>query len=556
MRKIGIFVYSIGSCVLSIPAAAADLPARKGPPAFAVAPFFDWTGFYVGVSGAWSAGHTLTTQTLVQLPGGGAVLANRNDSRLGFSGLALGGQAGFNYQLPNRIVIGVETELEWTAAKLRVRDSDTQASIAPGGVNLTSTSERKGTGAANWLGSTRVRLGYAIPGGFLPYVTGGVAYTSLSANLLYVPAVFGFGPTQVTLGGGRAKRVGWTVGAGAEYAVTDNLSLKTEYLYSQFGGIAMPVATLNNFGGPPWFGTLVSGSIGLHTVRAGLNWRFGDSRMGATDPGAVSMNLPTGRGHSVLAAAASHDWTGFYVGVNGALSAGRARTSQTLSQSTGIGSANLSDTKSLFGFGGLALGGQAGFNYQLSNRIVMGVEADLQWTAAKVRTRVSRVQTTSIPGFASFWSADGGAAKGRVDWYGSTRARLGFTVRDHFLPYVTGGIAYASFAGNLDYATLGVVTTFTQGVGQASRIGWTLGAGAEYAMTNNLSFKTEYLYSQFGGLTMNMATLATALPIPPFPVAPPIIGTIRAGRIGLHTMRAGLNWKFGGARAEPINNRQ
>lgn len=536
-------------------ASAADLPVRKGPPAFAAAPSFEWTGFYVGVSGAWTAGHALATQTLVQMLGGGAMIANRNDTRLGFSGLALGGQAGFNYQLPSRIVLGVETDLEWTAAKARVRDSNTQVALTPGGTTLNFAAERIGAGVAEWAGSTRVRLGYSSHGGFLPYVTGGVAYAALRTNLFYAPAAFGLGPTSVTLGGGRATRIGWTLGAGAEYAVTDSLSLKTEYLYSQFGGVSAPVATLYFFGGAPAFGTLTTDRIGFHTVRAGLNWRFGGSRTNAVEPEALLADLPARKGPPISTAWAPRDWTGFYVGVNGALSAGGAQTSQTLAQPLGGGSVMMYGAKSLFGFGGIALGGQAGVNYQLSNRFVMGVEADLQWTAAKVRTRDSRVQTTIIPGLGAGWNAAGGVATGGANWYGSARVRLGYALRDRFLPYVTGGVAVASLAGNLNYAAVGgFTTTLTQGFGQASRIGWALGAGAEYALTDNLSFKTEYLYSQFGGLTMQMATLTT-VPLP-FPSPPPIVGTIRTDRIGLHTMRAGLNWKFGGARAAPIAPRR
>ena len=32
-----------------------------------------------------------------------------------------------------------------------------------------------------------------------------------------------------------STRVGWTIGAGAEYAVTNNITIKGEYLYADLG---------------------------------------------------------------------------------------------------------------------------------------------------------------------------------------------------------------------------------------------------------------------------------------------------------------------------------
>ena len=75
-----------------------------------------------------------------------------------------------------------------------------------------------------------------------------------------------------------------------------------------------------------------------------------------------------------------------------------------------------------------------------------------------------------------------------VNWMGSVRGRLGF-VADHALIYVTGGWAFADVdTGN---AALGISYADV-------RHGWTLGAGAEYALTDNLIGRFEYRYSGFG----------------------------------------------------------
>jgi uncharacterized membrane protein len=66
------------------------------------------------------------------------------------------------------------------------------------------------------------------------------------------------------------------------YALARNLSLKTEY-YSEYSGFSVPYqgSTIagNSFGPPAVIstqGTLGSGTVGIHLLRAGLNWTLGD----------------------------------------------------------------------------------------------------------------------------------------------------------------------------------------------------------------------------------------------------------------------------------------
>jgi outer membrane immunogenic protein len=59
---------------------------------------------------------------------------------------------------------------------------------------------------------------------------------------------------------------GWTVGAGLEYAMTHNLTFKTEYLYTELGSWD------HYWNNDPGYYT--STKLSFHTVRAGLNWKF------------------------------------------------------------------------------------------------------------------------------------------------------------------------------------------------------------------------------------------------------------------------------------------
>lgn len=184
---------------------AADLsiPYKAAP--FMPAPAFSWSGFYLGgaVGYAWGNDHLLEYFT-------------QNNAFTGFeqrystSG-ALGGIfAGGNYQF-GRTVIGVEGDIE--AANLRGSWSDPLVGGA-------------GNTVLKWQGSVRGRLGYAADSVLL-YGTGGVAFGNLSHT--YTNQLTGIDETTSSM------RTGWTAGAGVEYAVTQNMLLRAEYRYTDYG---------------------------------------------------------------------------------------------------------------------------------------------------------------------------------------------------------------------------------------------------------------------------------------------------------------------------------
>jgi len=79
----------------------------------------------------------------------------------------------------------------------------------------------------------------------------------------------------------------------------------------------------------------------------------------------------------------------------------------------------------------------------------------------------------------------------KVRWFGTLRTRTGVVV-DNLLLYATGGLALAKTRNSwqaVDESTL--TETFTD---SATRWGWTAGVGTEWALSNNLSIKSEALY--------------------------------------------------------------
>jgi outer membrane immunogenic protein len=254
----------------AVAAQAADLPTRKAPPApVYVPPPFTWTGFYVGVNagGIWATGNTTTTFYNAGFP----VLSNVNYGRVGSgaSGFIGGGQAGYNFQ-SGAAVFGIETDFDGTSlSKSHSTLGSTFYYIPTVADSFTSNASAR----MNWLGTTRARVGFvATPDNRLMfYGTGGVAYGGGSAHASVYDADYGWG----WAGSKSDTRVGWTIGAGAEYAITNNVTLKGEYLYYNLGSTnEVGVATGSALSAFPnsYLASKVTyeGSI----FRAGVNYKF------------------------------------------------------------------------------------------------------------------------------------------------------------------------------------------------------------------------------------------------------------------------------------------
>ena len=87
-------------------------------------------------------------------------------------------------------------------------------------------------------------------------------------------------------------------------------------------------------------------------------------------------------------------------------------------------------------------------------------------------------------------------AEGLVD----LRARAGVSPVDRLLVYGTAGLAYGKVESYLNATTTGGGLPLGNiDVSKSNtKVGWTVGAGAEYAVTNNWTIKSEYLYTDLG----------------------------------------------------------
>ncbi len=223
-------------------------------------------------------------------------------------------------------------------------------------------------------------------------------------------------------------------------------------------------------------------------------------------------------------AASVHSWAGPYVGAHAGYGFG------TVSGVNGILSAfdqAAADTANLVGatysrnkgdFNGFVGGLYAGYNLQSAN-LVYGLEGDVNFgTLERKDTAVATDGTDTVRASVSL--------KERVS--GTIRGRLGYAM-GNALPFVTAGIAFADMKGT---ASITEDTTGLIGTGSESKskthVGWTVGAGLDYAFTSNFVMRAEYQFRGYGKQTYSNED---------------VFGPVKIGT-NVHQIRAGLAYKF------------
>ena len=180
------------------------------------------------------------------------------------SGFTGGGQVGFNWQAGNT-VLGLETDFQ----SFRQNSRSTATGLFPDYCPLPFTISH--STSTDWLWTLRPRVGFAA-NNWLVYATGGVAVANVKANWQYTDDFANTESASLS-----KTKVGWTVGAGVEYAISQAWSVKAEYLYVDLGDEQITTHNLLNAGvdpipGQPFFHSV---SLKSNIVRAGLNYKFG-----------------------------------------------------------------------------------------------------------------------------------------------------------------------------------------------------------------------------------------------------------------------------------------
>lgn len=156
---------------------------------------------------------------------------------------------------------------------------------------------------------------------------------------------------------------------------------------------------------------------------------------------------------------ARFDWSGFYFGGHAGVVAGSvdpALPGKAIYENAFAGGAHV------------------GVSTMLTPMFVLGLEGDIDATT-----------------FDQTRDYGGNSVNARIDWTGSARGRVGvafgqFAMINGIQAYATGGVAFARIRAQ--------TPGFTDA---ANHTGYTVGGGVEAAITQNISARVEYLYTEY-----------------------------------------------------------
>lgn len=221
---------------------AADAIVYSEPAPIAQEKAFDWSGAYIGahIGYGWGSIHDVD---------------NPNASKHDTDGFLGGVQAGYNWQLANRFVVGIEADVSF-------------ANINAEWTDVAYYGEDK----HEITGSLRGRLGYAFDR-FLPYLHGGLAWAKNDHMLgCSLRNVHGSTCRDTSFETSEDDFVtGYTIGAGAEYAIDRHWSVKADYAFTDYGKNKLRVVDPNYLASPLNTRNFESKN---HTIKLGVNYRF------------------------------------------------------------------------------------------------------------------------------------------------------------------------------------------------------------------------------------------------------------------------------------------
>ena len=189
----------------------------------------------------------------------------------------------------------------------------------------------------------------------------------------------------------------------------------------------------------------------------------------------IVMGLSSAQADELTLPPTGHDWSGFYIGVNGGWGQGEWRGIYDNFDVTGG-----TPLSPLENDGGI-FGGQIGYNWQ-DQALVLGAELELAGADLK----------DSTTGTDFLGAADAATARAKTNFLGSLRVRVGWAW-DSVLLYGTGGLAFHNTELKITDPLVVPATDKTKFNG----VGGSVGAGIEWAFWNNFSLRAQYLYYGF-----------------------------------------------------------
>ncbi|WP_235679224.1 TonB-dependent receptor domain-containing protein [Aquibium microcysteis] len=305
----------------------------------------------------------------------------------------------------------------------------------------------------------------------------------------------------------------------AEYKISDDVTatFRVENLFDTY--YVDPLGLVTQPGPGRTFSASLTGSFG------------GDQKLPSI--------LPPFFGRSSTGTSGSGDWTGAFAGVHGAGGVSGVWGSTTALDGTpdaiaATESANLNMTSGLFGL-------QAGYNWHLGNGIVFGTEGD--WSKSWMSGKQKAVSTEGELATAGSTQA---LTYYDVDWTASLRGRLGYALGERWMIYGTGGVALAGERRSREqykqpetWSTETVIASVERE--DKTRVGYIVGAGAEYVLNENWSVDTSYSYSRFGSTNFDFKSARAGAQTGSYDS---VNGRRASDSLDLHAIKIGLNYRF------------
>ena len=241
---------------------------------------------------------------------------------------------------------------------------------------------------------------------------------------------------------------------------------------------------------------------------------------------AIAADMPV---KAPILRAAAYDWTGLYVGAS--LGSRWSESDWTTTAADFAQPAQLVPATANAAYDGstFRVGLYAGYNVQIQNIFVAGLEGDFAWGDQK-KTR-SGIPGAFLPGFGA-----PDTSSIRLTWDASLRGRFGVLVRPAVLVYATGGVAaqHIEVSANCDGAVGPWCLAGSKSeTDSTTQWGWTIGGGVEAALAPNWLLRAEYRYADYGSFTHT------------FFGSTPIDAIVADFDVRTHTALVGIAYKFG-----------
>ena len=376
------------------------------------APHYSWSGFYIG---AYAGVGGIVNE--LESP----VLGGIEFDGVGGEGFFAGGMLGYNHQFSDRFVLGIQGDIGFT-------DLRTEADAIGGLLELDAKPD--------FTLSASLRAGYLVTPATLLYVLGGYSYAEYQVDVSILGADFDFDQNYD----------GFHIGGGLETRLTDRLTARVEYRYTDYGS-------------EDWdTGGLIDVSPSSHTGTLGLAYLLFPTS------GSGEYATPTA---DVVDPVATVDWTGLYIGA----SAGAGAIVNEL-DSPILGGVTFDGVGGEGVLGSLMLG----FNWQAGSSFVLGIQGDIGMTDMSTEFDFPLLAGLSVDA--------------KPNWFASASLRLGFLPTPDTMIYVIGGYSHAEYEVDIDIGAGGV--DFDQDYD-----GFHVGGGVEAMLTDHLTARAEYRYTQY-----------------------------------------------------------